>query len=543
MKDIEKILAHHAGARLYKHWTGQFPSPQELASFVQGERRAECIQEGLAGYSVQGSVGLAKTVLSQNQNVCLAEIYQQLRRSEEKKDLGQVFTPQKAAAAALELIEDEAISNIIDPCCGAGDFLLAASRRWPQAKLVGVDIDALALAVARTRFVLAGIKGTQLVEANALTSELGQGFDLVAGNPPWGCKLNLQESQFSVLGKPQNSFVYFLELSAKLLRPGGFLTYVLPEAFIKVWGYQRVREWLLKHFSIIGFHYIPHLFKGYYAPAMLIAAKKSKKGKDLVPVWYQSSLAQQRAKYNTIPSGAIHPKRFNINWNRQMEELWQICRSGAVYLKEWKGGPLPPGEAIVDFSLGIVTGDNRGLIKDVQHATDYLPLLRAGDVRSFTVDKPRAWLKYGANLQQAAPLEKYQVDTKIVYRFIARQIVAAVDRSGSLTLNSLNIIVPLRLPFSPDYLTALLNSKLLNTFYMYQFFTGKVLTRHLKELPLKVGSANQQSAIEKLAQALAAGQGGKEQLDAMIYQLYGLDEVQQKLVEGKHRQLKETFFV
>ena len=83
------------------------------------------------------------------------------------------------------------------------------------------------------------------------------------------------------------------------------------------------------------------------------------------------------------------------------------------------------------------------------------------------------------------------VPAKIVYRFISREIIAAADYSGSLTLNNLNIIIPLRLPFPLEYLLALLNSRLINTLYMYKFFTGKVLTRHLKQLPLQVGAGGE----------------------------------------------------
>jgi len=546
---IEKILAHHAGARLYKHATSRYPSPEELARFVQGELDGIVIHGGMAAYSSTGDLKIAEIVMKEikQHNQHLGEVYQNLRDIEEKKELGQVFTPAEAVEATLDLIGDFRAKTIIDPACGAGDFLLAAAKRWPQAKIIGVDIDPIALAVAQTRLTLETRGEVELILGNALTVSIPQGYDLVVGNPPWGSKLSAQE----VLGynfsrkKPLNSYVYFLELAARLLKPGGRFAFVLPEAFIKVWAYQGVRKWLLQNFGISGMHYIPNLFKEYYAPAILISAFRLPcKGPDAIPVWYQPGLKVAKVKYNTLPNLTLGWERFNINWRKEMEELWEHCCTNAVRLIEGSmGGKLPEREAIVDFSLGIVTGDNKRFVKN-EPFPGYLPLLVARDISPFCLAQPSHWLRYDSSkLQQVAAQEKYQVPGKIVYRFIAREIIAAVDNSAYLTINNVNIIVPLRLPFELEYLVALLNSKLLNTLYMYKFYTGKVLTRHLKQLPLRVGSLKGQEEISAMAKDLATGTGDKDRLDNAIFDLYGLDPIQRRLIDKQYRELKETFFV
>jgi len=540
MREAEKILAHHAGARLYHHRTGRFPSSEELARLVQaGGQLGE-----LAAYNSPGCVDTARAVLTGQEDLhCdLGDLYQRLRESREKKGLGQVFTPGAAVQSALALLGPISPARIIDPACGAGEFLIHGAEVWPNAELVGIDIDSLALAIARTRLTLAGAEKVMLVQENALRLGEDGDYDLVLGNPPWGSVVSRKEVKgFSISpGRLLNSFVYFLEIAARLLKPGGNMAMVLPEAFIKVWTYQGAREWFLQNFSITGLHYIPSLFTGYYAPAMLLAAvrlpaERPKK----IPVWYQRGLNWDKLKYNSLPAEAVKGERFNLNWQRDMEALWTKCCQRAVFLQEGNlGAPLPPGEVVVDFSLGIVTGGNQRFLSH-QPRPGHLPILTARDVTPFAVQAASRWLKFDqTKLQQAAPVEKYQVPAKIVYKFIAREIIAAIDYSCSLTLNNLNFIIPLRLPFSLEYLTALLNSRLLNTLYMYKFFTGKVLTRHLKQLPLVVGTQKEQVQIAALA--------GKEErlaLEERIYALYGLKRAEIDLIDQQYRKLREVFFV
>lgn len=536
------ILAHHAGARLLQQATGRYPSPEELACFVSGGGDMEYFQ-------ARGDVVVAQAVLDSPEELelDLGRLYQQLRQTQEKKGLGQVFTPVHAVEAALNLVGVGEAERVIVPACGGGEFLLSTARRWPGANIVGVDIDALALAVARSRLTLAGIQGVRLLQGNALILPMGRDYDLVLGNPPWGGKLDAGQVETYTIspGKLLNSFVYFIELAARLLRPGGRMALVLPEAFIKVWGYQGAREWFMQNFALSGLHYLPHLFRDYYAPAIIMAAvRRPAVAPQEIPVWIQRGRGKTH-HYNTLPAQAVQPQRININWRRGMEAVWSKCAQGAVYLREGNvGAPLPPGQAVVDFSLGVVTGDNDRFVDDKPLSSLHVPVLRARDVRPFCVGQPSSWLKFKAGeLKQAPPLAKYRVPAKIVYRFIAREIMAAPDYSGAPTLNNLNIIIPLRLPFSLEYLLALLNSKLINTLYMYRFFTGKVLTRHLKQLPLQVGREEEQQKITSLVRDLVAGQGDGGLLDEVIFSLYGLGEEERNLIAQQHRRLRGVFFV
>jgi hypothetical protein len=91
---------------------------------------------------------------------------------------------------------DPAPGRVVDPGVGSGRFLSAAADRFPNAKLVGVDIDALALLIARANATARGY-------AHRLQLELGdyravdlapcQQRTLYIGNPPYVRHHNISE--------------------------------------------------------------------------------------------------------------------------------------------------------------------------------------------------------------------------------------------------------------------------------------------------------------------------------------------------------------
>ena len=128
--------------------------------------------------------------------------------------------------------------RVIDPACGDGRFLLAVDRalrsRGVRAELVGVDVDASAVAAASA--ALAACEAT-VVHEDAFGYEPSAPFDLVVGNPPFLSPLaarNAHLATTSAVGSPYaDAAIQFLLLGwQRLLRPGGRLGFVLPESVL-----------------------------------------------------------------------------------------------------------------------------------------------------------------------------------------------------------------------------------------------------------------------------------------------------------------------
>jgi SAM-dependent methyltransferase len=101
----------------------------------------------------------------------------------DRRALGQWFTAAPVADLALAALAPVSpTARVIDPTCGDGAFL-AAARTAGATSLTGVEIDATAAALARTRLPEATILVDDAL-ARSLPARLGA-FDLVIGNPPW----------------------------------------------------------------------------------------------------------------------------------------------------------------------------------------------------------------------------------------------------------------------------------------------------------------------------------------------------------------------
>jgi hypothetical protein len=117
---------------------------------------------------------------------------------------------------------------VVDPACGDGRFLAAVGG---GARLVGVDVDADALATAR-----AVVPHAELVHGDALAVPLPGGADLVVANPPFLSQLSAATSRrgASALGGGAyaDTAALFVLRALSLVRPGGRVAMVLPASFL-----------------------------------------------------------------------------------------------------------------------------------------------------------------------------------------------------------------------------------------------------------------------------------------------------------------------
>src|SRR5207244_798317 len=93
--------------------------------------------------------------------------------------------PPTIAAAMAFLGRPTAGEIVLDPVCGSGTLLAEAHAYAPEARLIGVDLDARAIEVARQN--LAGLANVELLQQDSTTLSLREhSVGLFLANLPFG---------------------------------------------------------------------------------------------------------------------------------------------------------------------------------------------------------------------------------------------------------------------------------------------------------------------------------------------------------------------
>ena len=169
----------------------------------------------------------------------IGQIYEALLSTEDKKALGQVYTPAAIIEEMIgEAIKDKGVnlnSKILDPSCGSGYFLIALTQYLKkhldyslkeiiEEMIYGVDINPVAVYLTKASLALLTeeiLDLSHIVCQNFLAEDNTLRFDFIIGNPPYiGHKK---------LDRPYRLFLMDkLTLMTKIFRSGSIILFIMP---------------------------------------------------------------------------------------------------------------------------------------------------------------------------------------------------------------------------------------------------------------------------------------------------------------------------
>lgn len=109
-----------------------------------------------------------------------------------------------ARALALPL---PALARVLDLGTGCGAIALALATERPDWRVVGVDADAAALAVARENAAALAPGRVELLQSNWFAALAAQRFDLVVANPPYIASADRHLDEGDLRFEPQGALV------------------------------------------------------------------------------------------------------------------------------------------------------------------------------------------------------------------------------------------------------------------------------------------------------------------------------------------------
>lgn len=190
----------------------------------------------------------------------LGETFCRLSSPAERRPLGATYTPASIVSAMLAWAAEHVCpARVIDPGAGSARFLVAAGRRFPNARLVAVEVDPLAAILARGHLAAAGFAARSTVivgDYRELTLPPVAGPTLFLGNPPY-VRHHLPEREWKTwLVKTARLYglaasqlaglhAYFFLATANYGRPGDVGVLISAGEWLDVNYGQLIRELLL----------------------------------------------------------------------------------------------------------------------------------------------------------------------------------------------------------------------------------------------------------------------------------------------------------
>jgi SAM-dependent methyltransferase len=481
---------------------------------------------------------------------------------DERRATGVYYTPPEIVRLIVDLTLEPLLGSdvrsatpprILDPACGAGEFLVDAQRRLSErfgpmaaAKSVfGSDIDSRAIAIARQR--LPDLDRINLLVGDALNcAALGdESFDVIVGNPPYVNIRQLAKTlsperiaalrrRFRTARGNFDLYALFIERAIELLKPGGRCGLIVPNKWATLDYAQPCRELLLKATTVeqvIDLSESRAFAKASVYPHVLVFRKEPACATHLV-----------RLDDQTVRQSALSAEAFALQPSLDVESRVQTVPLDQVA----KISCGTAGYAAARVAKRLMDGNGADCVPH-NGAADFITsgnidryAIRLGDVRFLNRTYCRPQLQLHVPELTAAKRKLFE-SPKIVIAGMSRRLEAAWDSAG-LALG-VQVFAVSDCQVDPFYLLALLNSKLLSYLFATRFAAKRLSGGYLAinkgqlaKLPIVVGTLRVPSLrrLSVLARRLT-GQAGRlsyeDEIDRLVYRLYGLSAKEIRRVE------------
>jgi Eco57I restriction-modification methylase/restriction endonuclease TaqI-like protein len=471
--------------------------------------------------------------------------------AKERKRRGHFSTPSALVERILDACgytPDRDLSGVrvLDPACGSGNFIVGTAHRLltagkrrelshdacvalVQSNIWGFDPDPVAcfLAEMQLQMVINDVGTGFIASASALHSrgcnaeadainpvptvhihqadglalawEQGETIDLFLANPPYLAAKNSDLSGYRSTQRrgQSDSYLLFLNLALRVVRPNGWIGLILPDPFLARSNATRERQRLLAETTI---HHLWH-FSGVFAAhvgAVVLIAQKCPPPKIHTILWTRgkwppvgTDLPRPSSEYpeggrgKSVPTGSINPIPQSLFMNQPYAELRYLLGTVQGTLVERLHAyvsKVPEAERNHFVLLSAYVSIRRGeeLSKDSkllserspdQYEGDRYPVLRGGvDIHPYEPPIGQCWI---AREDVVKPLECYLAPKLLVVKSTDR-LQATLDVQGHVVLQTLYLLSLRNEKADVDqlyFLLALLNSRLLRE-YVYVLHTA-----------------------------------------------------------------------
>jgi hypothetical protein len=370
------------------------------------------------------------------------------------------------------------------------------------------------------------------------------GFDVVIGNPPYGVRIKRKENASyvnlynKILDGELETYILFYFLGMKILSDKGYLSFITPDGWLTNRSASKFRDWLISNNNLIDVfdYYKPFAdAKDTRCHSVLITNKRyvdNVRVKQVLPSDTNNIYRKYNIKQEIIKAFGNNEWRFYIT----PEERY-------VFSKMEKCS-VPLGK-VAKVKYGLRTGNNKEYITDEE--TKY-PLIAGADIAClYGINWNPKYLKTIKGLPKGY-FEEFYSDYKLIIQYVrtnsldvnARWIECALNKSNHIPMNSLNYIFDSKKDIDLKYILGIMNSFLMNRYYRSFYTDVNVKPTYLAQLPIPDVNYDKQKPIIKLVDNIickkeididADTSDLENEIDQLVYQLYGLTDEEIEIVE------------
>jgi len=423
-------------------------------------------------------------------------------------------------------------------------------------------------------------------EFQKIFSGKNPGFDAVIGNPPWiftkyvdwgeDTKKYIQENY--LVGREKNGrsrarqagkinlFAIFTLQGLNLLRNGGLFSFILPNNILRSTVYDTIRKSILQTTRIKRIIDLKTgVFTRVTAATVVLVLEKGTAAVDTT-----TEIIDNKTKGKIIEQ-FTHIVKQNVFLENTSYVFNILARDEDLRIfRKVISSSITLGTLAKEIIEGIVTNKGKGkYITTEPKGSKYKRFLEGKDIGSYHISWAGRYILFDKQvLHRTRPDYVWEAKKKIILQRIrggSRALVATLDSEHYYTFASINnIILNDDVEYRIEYVLGLLNSRLLNYYYVVNFTNASDLTVNisktfLEQLPIRKIDFDNPNDITKhdkmtklvdrmldLHKKLAAAKipadktriqrqinTTDKQIDKLVYKLYDLTEEEIAIVTGE----------
>ena len=485
--------------------------------------------------------------------------------------------------------------KILDPACGSGAFLNQAleflikehtlvrdmllpfedltlgyeiEKEILEHNLYGVDINEDAVEIAKLSLwlrtahkgrELTGLAekikcGNSLIDDNSVAQnafvweeEFAEvftqgGFDVVIGNPPYGVKLDREQTNYiskhfdnNLSGELESYIAFYYKINV-LLKENGIFGYITPDTWMTIQKAKTLRTNFLNNYNFFEIHDRYKPFEDAKdTRCHTVIASKTKKQKyyfDVKVVNYQLEIVKAFQFDSTILNNT---SEWNLYVSQEEKKIFDKMKKYALL------------DEIINIKYGLRTGDNEKYLSTEDTNSTGLKIARGSNIERYLFNWSPEYLLSKDGLP-ASYFAEAELKEKIILQYVrtnstnpkSRWLEAClIEENNFVPLNSTSFLYDKNNTVSLKYVLVVLSSYLLNYYYKAHYTDVNVKPLYLAKLPIpNIEKAKQEPFIQKADKMLSLKKQLQETKQNFTNEL-GLEKLTKKLQNFEELEFEE----